>query len=138
MPPNYAFLLFIGGILCMYGEFVRPGRVVFAAVGGICAIGGGYFLWKSSPGGLGMTLVAVAAALFVSEAFWVVNLVSAVAGTIALTCGFCLLFPAPPRIFLGLAIPVCVGFGIVTGFLAQAAKRARRNKWSDLQDRRFG
>jgi len=32
----------------------------------------------------------------------------------------------------GFAIPVCAVFGAITMFLCYAARRARRNKWSDI------
>ena len=132
MVPTNAFLLLVCGILCIYSESVWPGRVIPGLVGGVLAISGTYFLWRNSPTAIGLLLIGGAVIFFVAEAFWRVDLVSGVAGLVALTCGFCLLFPAPQGIAVRLAIPVCVIFGAITIFLMYQAKRARRNKRSDL------
>jgi membrane-bound ClpP family serine protease len=83
-----------------------------------------------------MALIGLAVVLFVAEVFWRAPLVAGMAATVALTFGFCLLFAVPQRIPMELAIPVSLVFGGITSILAYGAKRARRNKWADLQGRK--
>jgi membrane-bound ClpP family serine protease len=106
---------------------VYPG--VLGAVGLIIAA---YFLWRSAPAGIGLLLIALAALLFLAEALWNTRFLAGIAGTTSLSFGFCRLFTGPNRISTALAIPVCIGFGAISVFLAYGARRARRNKWSDL------
>lgn len=132
LGPNTAFILTICGVLTIYCEFVWPGRVYPGVLGSIALITGAYFLWRNSPSPAGFLLIGLAAALFLVEAFWPTAFVAGIAGTVSLSFGFCRLFPGPNRIAAGLAIPVCIVFGAISVFLAYGAKRARRNKWSDL------
>lgn len=132
--PNTAFVLLIFGILGIYGELIRPGRVVPGVMGAAAAVTGSYFLfrWPLEIGGI--ALLSAGALLLIGEACWGPYLVMGALGAIALTAGFSLLLPGPRRILPELAIPLSAVFGILSALLASGAKRARRNKWADLRD----
>jgi membrane-bound serine protease (ClpP class) len=130
--PNVAFLLLIFGVLSIYGEFLRPGRLVPGLLGSVMAITGAYWLWRNSPLVPGVLLIILADLLLTTEALWNARFIPGVLGTISLLAGFSLLFPSARRIAPSLAIPVSIVFGGVTTFLAFEAKRARQNKRSDL------
>jgi membrane-bound serine protease (ClpP class) len=128
MNQNIAFLLLICGALAIYGEFIWPGRVLPGLAGAAMALTGGYFLWRNSPSGLGLELLAAAAVLLAAEALLNTYFIAGVMGTAAAASGFCKLFAGRSGIAPGLAIPLCLIFGAVTIFLSGGAKRARRNK----------
>jgi len=134
MRPDYAFILLISGLLGVYAELARPGLVAPGLAGCVLSLSGAYFLSRDAPSGLGLALLSVAVLLFVAEAFWRVNFVAGVFAIMALTCGFCVLLRETPRISLALAIPVSVVFGSITLVLVYGAKRARQNKWADLDE----
>lgn len=128
MSPNIAFVLLISGIFAIYGELIRPGRIVPGLTGAALALVGGHVLWRNSPAPFGLGLLAGAAALFAVEAFFDTYFLAGVLATGAAACGFCKLFPGHPEISPMLTIPLCLLFGIITVFLSRSAKRARRNK----------
>ncbi|MFL6352408.1 MAG: hypothetical protein ACJ74Z_11240 [Bryobacteraceae bacterium] len=130
--PNTAFLLVIFGVLSMYAEFVRPGRLLPGLLGSVLAVVGAYFLWRNSPLASGVLLVTLAALFLIAETLWDAYFIPSILGTISLALGSAFLFPSERRIALTLAIPGSIVFGAVTTFLAFGAKRARRNKRSDL------
>lgn len=130
--PNAAFLLMIIGVLFIYGEFLRPGRLVPGLFGSILAIAGAYWLWRNSPLERGILFIVLAVLLLIAEALWDALFIPGILGTICLATGLYLLFPSDRRIAPALAIPVSIVFGAVTTFLAFEAKRARRNKRSDI------
>jgi membrane-bound serine protease (ClpP class) len=129
---NTAFLLLIFGVLLVYGEFLRPGRLVPGLVGSTMAITGAYSLWRNSPLALGGLLIMLAVLLLMAEAVWEARFIPGILGTISLAAGFSLLFPSERRIAPTLAIPASIVLGGVSTFLAFEAKRARQNKRSDL------
>lgn len=130
--PNTAFLLLIIGVLLIYGEFLRPGRLVPGLLGSILAVTGAYWLWGNSPVVPGVLLIALSVLLLAIEAFLEAHFIAGILGTTSFTAGFYLLFPSDRRISPILAIPVSIVFGGVTTFLAFEAKRARQNKRSDI------
>lgn len=132
MGPNTAFVLLILGTLGIYAELLRPGRLMPGVLGLGSVVAGGYFLCRFplSAGGIG--LLAAGVLLMIAEAFFGPYFLLGSIGTIALTAGFCLVCDAPRRIEPALAIPLCLVFGTCTVLLAASAKRAQRNKWSDL------
>lgn len=130
--PNTAFLLLIIGVLSIYGEFLRPGRLVPGLLGSILTITGAYWLWRNSPVAPGVLFIGLAALFLIVEALWDAHFIPGILGTLLLLVGFYLLFPSERRIAPILIIPVCIVFGGVTTFLAFEAKKAGRNKRSDL------
>lgn len=138
MTPGHAFLLFFLGLFAVYAELVWPGRALPGLAGCALILVGGYFLWQRSPTPIGMALIGLAALLFLCESYWRLYFVPGTLATVALALGFCLLIDAPHRIPAGLAIPISVLFGGTTVFLSWSAKRARENKWSDIDRRCAG
>ncbi len=136
MTPVHAFLLLVLGVLAVYWELVRPGRVAPGLAGCVLTVAAAYFLWRNAPARVGIGFIGLAVVLFAAEAFWSVALVAGIAASVALTFGFCLLFPAARRIPPALAIPAGVILGGITLILTYSAKRARRNKWADLQGKK--
>lgn len=133
MPgPNAACVLVIAGILGIYAECIRPGRVLPGVVGAAVLILGAYSLDRLSPQPLGLALIAISVLLFAAEALWDSYFSCGICAAAALAAGFRLLFEGPPRISLELAIVAAAVLGPATIFLASAAKRARRNKRADL------
>lgn len=120
------------GILGMYCEFIWPGRIVPGLSGAAAVVCGCYFLSQYTLSGLGLALICIAAAFFIAEAVYRTYFL---AGTMAMVClaiGGCKLIYSGPGIRAGVAIPVSIVFGGVTIFLGSAAKRATRNKRSDI------
>jgi membrane-bound ClpP family serine protease len=132
--PNTAFVLLIFGVLGIYCELIWPRRVAPGVMGAAAAVTGSYFLFRWPLEIAGLVLLSAGALFLIAEACWGGNLLLGALGAIALTAGFCLLLPTPRRIVPELAIPLSAMFGLLSALLASRAKRARRNKWADLQD----
>ena len=132
VQPNTAFLLLIFGLLAIYCEFIWPGRVIPGVLGAAAALAGAYFLFRGDLQTSGLMLLTIGILLLAAEALWGPYFLLGTLGAIALTAGFSLVFPASHRIVPALVIPISAIFGAITAFLASAAKRARRNKWSDI------
>ena len=120
------------GILGIYSEFIWPGRVLPGLLGAAALVCGCYFLSRHSPSGAGLVLIGIATLLFVAESLYRTYFFTGAVATACLAVGACKLFNRAPGIEAGLAIPVSIVFGGVTVFLGSAAKRARRNKCSDI------
>jgi membrane-bound ClpP family serine protease len=138
MTAGAAFILILLGMVCMYGEFIWPGRVFPCLAGSLLMIAGVEGLARMHLSSWGMTLIALGFALFLVEAFWGINLVAGIIGTALLSVGASLLVRAPAHLSPELTVPACTLFGGLTVFLCWKAKRARRNKWSDLAELRAG
>lgn len=132
MGPNGAFLLLIFGLLGVYCELIRPGRVIPGVLGVAAALAGAYFLFGGSLRMAGLVLLGIGVLLLMAEALAAPDLLLGILGTIALTAGFVVLLPHSRQIAPGLAIPVSALYGALTTVLASIAKRARRNKWSGV------
>ena len=132
LNPNLGFALAIAGILGIYGEFVRPGKVWPGSAGALFLVAGAYSLSRYTPSKHGLALLGLAALLFSMESLRETRLVAGIAGTVALAAGSYTLFSGVPRIAPALGLPASVFFGGVTIWLANGARRARRNKRADL------
>ncbi len=128
MGVNTAFCLVIFGILGVYCEFIWPGRVWQGVLGAAAAVTGGYFLWRAAPTTFGLTALALAAVLFLLDAYLETRFVAGTLATLAMTYGFIELLSGPHGIDRRLAVPWCIVFGAVTAGLNWAARKARRNK----------
>lgn len=131
--PNAAFVLLIFGLFGIYAEFLRPGRVLPGLIGAAAAVTGSYFLFRSPLETSGLALLSLGACFLLAEACCGPYFLLGALGAIAVTAGFSLLLPGPRTLVPALAIPLSAFFGLASAFLAAAAKRARRNKWADLQ-----
>ena len=130
--PNTAFALLVFGLFAIYSEFIWVGRVVPGIAGAAAAAAGSYFLFRLPLDAAGLVLLGLGVLLLVAEACCGPYLVFGTLGAVAVTAGFPLLLAAPHRLAPAVAVPVSAVFGLVSALLASAAKRARRNKWSDL------
>jgi membrane-bound ClpP family serine protease len=130
--PNVSFVLVIFGLLAIYWEFLRPGRIYPGTLGAATTLLGAYFLWRLSPTASGLKLLAAAVIFFVAEACWNTRCLAGMAATAALILGSSKLLAGPRHIALYLAVPLGLVFGAVTIWLSAAAKRATRNKRADL------
>ncbi|HEY3458375.1 MAG TPA: hypothetical protein VGK64_27590 [Bryobacteraceae bacterium] len=117
--PNVAFVVAILGILAIYWEFLRPGRVYPGMLGAASLVLGA---WS-----LGLMWLAAAAVFFLVESCWNTRYLAGLGGTAAVILG-----AYRHHVALYLAVPLGLAFGGVTIWLAAAAKRARRNKRVDL------
>jgi membrane-bound serine protease (ClpP class) len=130
--PNVAFVLTVFGLLAIYWELIRPGRIYPGTLGAAAVLAGAYFLWRLGPTADGLKLLAAAGIFFVVEACWNTGFVAGISATAALSLGFWKLFAGPRHIAGYLALPLCLAFGAATIWLSAGAKRARRNKRADL------
>ena len=130
--PNTAFVVLIFGLLSLYAEIVWPGRLIPGILGMAVLLTGAYFLFRGPLNAAGVALLVLAIGLLAAEALWGPYFLLGSLGAIALTAGFYLLLEPPRRIVPVLSVPVSLVFGALTVLLAAGAKRARRNKWSDL------
>lgn len=131
--PNTAFVLLIFGLLAIYAEFIWIGRVLPGIAGAAAVVTGSYFLFRPPLDTAGLVLLGFGVLSFILEACCGPYLVFGALGVVAVTAGFSLVLPAPHRLAPALAIPLSAVFGLLSALLAAAAKRARRNKWSDLE-----
>jgi membrane-bound serine protease (ClpP class) len=132
LGPNVAFVLTVFGLLAIYWELIRPGRIYPGTLGAAAVILGGYFLWRLGPTAYGLKLLGTAGIFFIVEACWNTGRLAGIAATAALILGSWQLFAGPRHIVAYLAFPLGLAFGAVTIWLSAGAKRARRNKRADL------
>ena len=132
LGPNVAFVLTVFGLLAIYWELIRPGRIYPGTLGAGAVLVGAYFLWRLGPTANGLKLLAVAGVFFIVEACWNTGGLAGIIATAALALGSWKLFAGPRHIAAYLAFPLCLAFGTVTIWLSAGAKRARRNKRADL------
>lgn len=131
--PSAAFVIAVAGVLSIYVECARPGWIVPGLCGVIALLYGSYSLSRYEPTALGMALIAAALVLFIVEAVYATYFLAGIAATGCLAAGAWTLIEGAQRISPWAAVLLSVVFGVVTGFLGYAAKRARRNKWADVE-----
>ena len=130
--PNVAFVLAIFGLLAIYWEFLRPGRIYPGMLGAASLLWGLWALWRLSPTSVGLQWLAVAAVLFLVESCGNTRYLAGLGATAALILGAYRLLTDPRHVVLYVAVPLGLAFAGITVGLAAAAKRARRNKRVDL------
>jgi membrane-bound ClpP family serine protease len=130
--PNTALALSFTGILGIYLECLRPGRVIAGCIGVALLLWGVYVLFTYRPTIRGSLFLLFAGVLFAVEIFFRTRFVSSMAGTAALFAGLRELLPPPHPIQPLFALCVSVVFGFVTALLCAAAGEARRNKRRDI------
>jgi len=126
VSPAVALGMFTVGVLLIYFELNRPGRVIPGAVGLLLTLLACARLAAAHPGFVGVVLVVTAGALLAMELVWGANRVVAVAATLAMVLGFRQLV-VPPMGWM-VCILYGVGLGGVTAVLTRVALRARANK----------
>ena len=130
--PNAAFAVALLGFLCIYCEFLRPGKILPGTLGTAMVLLGACSLYRDEAGAAGLAWMAVAAVLFALDVFVNTFFVAGALGVAALSYGSWRLIPGPVAILPGFSIPLSVLFGAATMFLTNAARRARVNKRADL------
>jgi len=126
VSPAAALGMFTVGLLLIYFELNRPGRVIPGAVGLLLTLLACARLGAAHPGFVGMVLVITAVAMLAMELVRGINRVVAIAATLAMVLGFHQLV-VPPVGWM-LCILCGVALGGVTTMLTQVARRARANK----------
>ena len=130
--PTLAFTLLVIGVLCIYREFLNPGRVIPGLIGLALAVISVYALAQNGPTAIGLALISVAITLFVVEALWDLRFLPGIVATLFLIDGFRRLIEGPQGINIAFAAVGSIILGAVTILLAYGGRRARRNKWSDI------
>ena len=125
--PNLALALVIAGMVGIYAECIRPGRIVAGVGGGILLLLGLSAMGKLPINGWGATLFLLAFPLFALEAGFTCRGVAGCLGGVALVWGSRLLVEGS-RIHWGTAVGLGLPFSALTVYLMTIAVKARRNK----------
>ena len=129
--PNVAVVVLFLGVLAIYAEFLRPGKVLPGVLGSTAAIFSGRALlhqsgnWRGTV--LGAVLIAGAIGCCALEARFQTKGVLTVCAVGLLTLGLLWFVPAPavlPAVAIGIALVFCP----LSSFLFSIAYRARRRK----------
>ena len=129
--PNLALLLLVGGALLIYLEFNLPGTIVPGALGTVMVLLAAFALDLLPIRHTAVLLLLAAAVLLILEANFPSHGILALAGIACLAFGTLTLVDAPiPELAIqpGVAIALCIAFGVITFVLLRLAIRARRNK----------
>ena len=126
ISPTGALGIFAAGLLLVYVELNRPGRVIPGAVGLLLVLLACARLGAAQPRFVGIVLVVTSAALLAVGLVRDTYAVVAVAAALALVLGFRQL--VMPPVGWMMCILCGVGLGGVTAALAWVARRARANK----------
>jgi membrane-bound serine protease (ClpP class) len=124
VSPAAALVVFTVGLLLVYVELNRPGRVIPGAVGLLMTLLACARLGAAHP--VALVLVATACALLAVELVRGTYGLVDVAAALALVLGFRQL--VTPPVGWMMCILCGVGLGGVTAALARVARRARANK----------
>ncbi len=128
LSPEAALGPLAAGILLIYAELNRPGRVFPGAIGLLLVLLACARVYEAHPRPVSLVLLATAVALLAVELLRASHVWVAAAATVALVLGFRELLTPP------VAWAVCilsgVALGIVTSVLARVARRAKANKAS--------
>jgi len=116
------------GLLLIYVELNRPGRVIPGAVGLLLALLACARLGAAHPRPAALVLLATAAALLVVELVRATHWAVALAAALGLVLGFREL--TAPALGWMICILCGVGLGGTTALLTRVARRAKANKLS--------
>jgi membrane-bound ClpP family serine protease len=130
--PNTALALAFAGLLGIFVECLRPGRVIAGCIGIALLLWGSYALYGYGPTARGCLLLLLAAVLFGLEILFRTRFLAGLGGTTALYAGCRLLVSPPYRIHPVFALTLSLVLGLITTLLCMSARESRRNKWSDL------
>jgi len=127
-PAAAALGIFTVGLLLIYIELNRPGRVIPGALGLLLALLACARLWAAHPQPVALLLVATAGFLLAIDLVRGSHVAVSAAATLALVVGFRELVTPPVG---WMACILCgVGLGGTTAVLTRVARRARANKAS--------
>lgn len=126
--PNRAWIAILVGIVLIFRELVKPGRVLPGMFGALAVCTGGYSLFQHPWSPLAAAMIAAGIALLVIQGFWPPYYwIPAVAAAILITVGAHWLTD-PPIAWAPAA--AALPLSGVTAFFVRTAIRARRNKVS--------
>jgi membrane-bound ClpP family serine protease len=128
ISPVAALCVLTTGLLLIYIELNRPGRVIPGALGLLLVLLGCARLWAAHPHPVALLLVAIAVVLLVIDLVRGTHPAISVAATLALVLGFRELVTPP----VGWIVSILCGVGLagITAVLTRVARRARANKAS--------
>lgn len=133
MDPNIASLLFIIGLLALYGEFNHPGAVVPGVVGFTFILLALFALHLLPTRYEALILVVAAFVMFALEAKYQTHGVLTIGGAVMMVIGMLLLVDGPipqMRVKWITALSVTIPVALITVFLMSIAIKARKNKVS--------
>jgi membrane-bound serine protease (ClpP class) len=133
LPIDAVPVVFTLGLLLIYVEMNRPGRVIPGVMGLLFALLACARVLAANPRPAALVLVGTAAALLAVDLVRTTRVFVAVAATLALVLGFRELV-SPPVGWM-LCILCGVGLGGVTAALTRVARLARKNKASKAMSR---
>jgi membrane-bound serine protease (ClpP class) len=125
--PNRAWIVILVGIVLIYRELAKPGRVLPGMFGALGVCAGGYSLFQHPWSPLGAAMIALGVALIIVQGFWVLYWIPTVAAAILITVGAHRL-SNPPILWAPAA--AAIPLSGITAFFLRTAIRARRNKVS--------
>ena len=131
LDPNIASILFLIGLLALYGEFNNPGMVLPGVVGFICVLLALFAFHLLPTRYEAMILILGAFVLFGLEAKFQSHGVLGIGGAVMMVLGMLLLVGGPipqMRVKLVTALAVTLPIAAITIFLMTIAIKARRNK----------
>jgi len=126
--PAAALGVLTAGLLLIYIELNRPGRVIPGTLGLLLTLLACARLWAAHPQPVALLLVATAVVLLLIDLARGSHAVVSVAATLALAVGFREL--VTPPVGWMVCILYGVGLGGPTAVLTRVARRARANKAS--------
>jgi membrane-bound serine protease (ClpP class) len=132
--PDRAVLSLLMGLLLVYRELARPGRVIPGVAGAIAVITAfwGLSAYRIVPAGLVLAICGVV--LLVIQGFRGWHGIPGALGAGLLTAGTRLAVAAPSQVSIPVALCM-LPFSGITIFLLRTAVRARRTKVSGMQTR---
>jgi membrane-bound serine protease (ClpP class) len=126
--PNLALILVLAGILLLYAEFNRPGIILFACLGTLCATLGVYALAQHPIEPFSLATLPVAISLIVLRLRFPWKNILLILGAVFLYLSLSHLLQRTPAIWRATAFLVSIVFTGVTVLLGQIALEARRRK----------
>ena len=128
VSPAAAVTVLTAGLLLIYMELNRPGRVIPGALGLLLALLACAKIWSAHPRPVAVLLVGTGVALLAIDLVRGTHIAVAVAATLALLLGFQELVTPP----VGWMVSILCGAGLggTTAALTSVARRARANKAS--------
>lgn len=126
--PNRAFLVLLAGMILVYRECVRPGRILPGVAGAVFVVIAIYALFQHPWSWTGAILLLAGMGFVVLQSVRVWFWLPAIAAAACLTCGAMqlVIVPSIRPLFAAAAIP----FTALSVWLLRAAVRARKNKRS--------
>jgi membrane-bound serine protease (ClpP class) len=125
--PNRAWIAILVGVVLIYRELIKPGRVLPGMFGALAVCAGGYSLLQHPWSPIAAVMIFAGIALLVIQGFWLLYWMPTVAAAILITMGAHGLTD-PPIAWAPAA--AAIPLSAATAFLLRIAVRARRNKVS--------